>query len=122
MSDFEKDPNDLFGGDESQQPNEESKPENTGYPNPNREESFDSENHGGYGYSYPEEYSHPRNGKPKKQKNGTSSLLIAFCLILFIFIGISVGAIFDVGRDIGDPNQTINGPASSSSTSTISNG
>ena len=106
MSDFEKDPNELFGGDESQQSNEELAPENTEQTSPKGEAPSPLEYDSGYGYSYPREYSNPQGGKPKKQKNGTSALLIAFCLVLFIFIGISVGAIFDIGRDHGDSSQT----------------
>ncbi len=120
MSDFEKDPNELFDGDGSQQLNEDGKSENAeqsaadlapkqeDIPAQKRDTRYDQ-----YGYSYPEEN---RGGKPRKQRNGTSSLLIAFCLVLFIFIGISIGAIFDVGRDSGDPSQTM-GESTSGSTS-----
>ena len=114
MSDFEKDPNELFGSGGSQQPNEEPKPENTEQTSPYGKEKPSSGSDGEYGYSYPGEYSRPQNGKPKKQKNGTSSLLIVFCLVLFIFIGISVGAIFDIGRDVGDPNQSTSGSTNGS--------
>ena len=67
-----------------------------------------------YGYYHPTESDPKKDRKPKKQKNPTSALLIAFCLVLFIFIGISVGAIFDIGRDTGDPNQTTGGSSTSS--------
>ena len=119
MSDFEKDPNELFDGDGAQKLNENSESENTERsapdcksvseesPMPNRDTRGNN-----YGYSYPEQDFRNRGNKPKKQKNGASSLLIAFCLVLFIFIGISVGAIFDVSRDPSDPSQTTSGSSS----------
>ncbi|MBR6744388.1 MAG: trypsin-like peptidase domain-containing protein [Clostridia bacterium] len=111
MSHFEKDPNDLYDGDEYRrsdgespsEPEEQSPADEEETP---YEEKPYSDRNEGYGYSDPREYSQPQYGKPKKQKNGTSPLLIAFCLVLFIFIGISVGAIFDLGRDTNDPAQT----------------
>ena len=117
MSDFEKDPNELFDGDGSQQPEGEIKPDNKGRVVSDEEKPPFSEDNREYGYYYPHEAPRSQNGKPKKQKNGTSSLLIAFCLVLFIFIGISVGAIFDLGRDTNDPNQSTSESTSGESTS-----
>lgn len=121
MSDFEKEPNELFNGGEPQELNEEGKSETAEQAAPDREPKREAspapeqEAYRGYGYSHPEEDFRNRGGKPKKQKNGASSLLIAFCLVLFIFIGISVGAIFDVGRDSGDPSQSTSGSSSGTS-------
>ena len=126
MSDFEKEPNELFNGEESQKLNEDNKSETVEQAAPDREPEREAspapeqDAYRGYGYSHPEGDFRDRGGKPKKQKNGTSSLLIAFCLVLFVFIGISVGAIFDVGRDSGDPSQTTN--ESSSGTSGMTDG
>ncbi len=126
MSDFEKEPNELFNGDESQKLNEDNKSETAEQVTPDREPEREAspapeqDAYRGYGYSHPEGDFRNRGGKPKKQKNGTSSLLIAFCLVLFVFIGISVGAIFDVGRDSGDPSQTTS--ESSSGTSGMTDG
>ena len=126
MSDFEKEPNELFNGEESQKLNEDNKSETAEQAAPDREPEREAspapeqDAYRGYGYSHPEGDFRDRGGKPKKQKNGTSSLLIAFCLVLFVFIGISVGAIFDVGRDSGDPSQTTS--ESSSGTSGMTDG
>ena len=119
MRDFEQNPNEWLDGDEPQQLGDESEKENAEQTAPTQEDAPSVNRNSGYGYDYdyPEGYSRPGHQKPKKQKNGTSVLLIAFCLVLFIFIGISVGAIFDVGRDINDPNQS----TSSSSTSDRTN-
>jgi serine protease Do len=126
MSDFEKEPNELFNGDESRKLNEDNKSETAEQAAPDREPEREAspapeqDAYRGYGYSHPEGDFRDRGGKPKKQKNGTSSLLIAFCLVLFVFIGISVDAIFDVGRDSGDPSQTTS--ESSSGTSGMTDG
>ncbi|MBO5969345.1 MAG: trypsin-like peptidase domain-containing protein [Clostridia bacterium] len=115
MRDFDQDPNEWFGDDESRQENENPTRENTERheeqtSEPRLAEDFPKESEKReYGYSYPNERPYSRDGKPKKPKNGTSSLLIAFCLVLFIFIGISVAAIFDLGGTIGDPYQTTEG-------------
>ena len=111
MSDFEKDPNDLFNVDETQPSDEESQTENTEKTMRGENNTAPLESDAEYGYSYPGGYSRPQQGKPKKHKNGTSSLLIAFCLVLFIFIGISVGALFDLGRDNNDPAQSTSASA-----------
>lgn len=111
MREFDQDPNELFDGDGTEPSSERSEPENT----EQKPSDFASdekktpteesgEPYNAYGYSYPSES--PRQGKRKKSQNGASSLLIAFCLVLFIFIGISIGAIFDIGRDTPDPSQT----------------
>lgn len=119
MRDFEQNPNEWLDSDEPQQSGDESEKENAEQTAPTQEDAPSVNRNSGYGYDYdyPEGYSRPGQQKPKKQKNGTSVLLIAFCLVLFIFIGISVGAIFDVGRDMNDPNQS----TSSSSTSDRTN-
>ena len=115
MRDFDQDPNEWFGDDESRQANENPTRENTERheeqtSEPRLAEDFPKESEKReYGYSYPTERPYSRDGKPKKPKNGTSSLLIAFCLVLFIFIGISVAAIFDLGGTVGDLSQTTAG-------------
>ncbi len=116
MSDFEKDPNGLFGGDENRQP-DDSGQEDSNFTS--EEENRDSsENAREYAYSYPRDDFQPNHEKLKKQKNGTSALLITFCLVLFIFIGISVGAIFAIGRDGSDPNQSTSGSTGGSGSGT----
>lgn len=110
MRDFEQDPNEVFGGDE--QPNEETVSETPGQTDlphtPDGEENSPEEREmpeTDYGYSYPSDR-YSRSAKPKRKKNGTNALLIAFFLVLFIFVGIGVGAIFDLGGDLDDPYQT----------------
>ena len=120
MRDFDQNPNEWFGDDESRQTNENPTHEPTErheeQPSaPQFAEDFPNEKRE-YGYSYPPERTYSRDGKPRKPKNGTSSLLIAFCLVLFIFIGISVAAIFDLGGTIGDPYQTTEGTSDSGMT------
>ena len=115
MRDFDQNPNEWFGDDESRQTNEnpthettERHEEHPSAPRFSEDFSNESEKHE-YGYSYPSERTYSRDGKPRKPKNGTSSLLIAFCLVLFIFIGISVAAIFDLGGAVDDPYHTTEG-------------
>jgi len=142
MRDFERDPNDLFGDGGTNPPNEE--PQNTEAEtedsatvgsgeeqtdgSPLREER--TEEHGSYEYPpRPSGDFRPGNGNSGKRRGGTSTLLIAFCLVLFIFVGISIGAIFDLGDASGDPGQSTTsatndgtGGGSSSSSSSPSDG
>ena len=136
MRDFEQDPNELFGNDGWQSPDEETSkvkdepsdsarvsndhgdslseddvhadPLDHSNPSSNENEAYED----GYGYSYPTQSSYSGRRKRKKSKNGTTSLLIAFCLVLFIFVGIGVSAIFDLGGTLGDSYQTTTGTTS----------
>ena len=119
MRDFERDPNEWLDGDETQPSDEESEKDETEQTTPTEEKPSSVNRNSEYGYDYPEGYLRSQQ-KPKKQKNGTSVLLIAFCLVLFIFIGISVGAIFDVSRNTGDPSQSTIGGASNNNGSSTS--
>ena len=119
MRDFERDPNEWLDGDETQSSGEESEKDETEQTTPTEEKPSSVNGNSEYGYDYPEGYLRSQQ-KPKKQKNGTSVLLIAFCLVLFIFIGISVGAIFDVSRNTGDPSQSTVGGASNNNGSSTS--
>ena len=119
MRDFERDPNEWLDGDEMQSSGEESEKDETEQTTPTEEKPSSVNGNSEYGYDYPEGYLRSQQ-KPKKQKNGTSVLLIAFCLVLFIFIGISVGAIFDVSRNTGDPSQSTVGGASNNNGSSTS--
>lgn len=119
MRDFERDPNEWLDGDETQPSDEESEKDETEQTTPTEEKPSSVNRNSEYGYDYPEGYFRSQQ-KPKKQKNGTSVLLIAFCLVLFIFIGISVGAIFDVSRNTGDPSQSTVGGASNNNGSSTS--
>ena len=115
MRDFEHDPNDLFGDDEAQRPNEENPAEE---PSDEASESAESgqnteENSREFSYTPPpaqeSPYSPQSDHGNKKRRGGTSTLLIAFCLVLFIFVGISIGAIFDIGNPADTSGQSTTG-------------
>lgn len=128
MRDFEQEPNGNFGGPEDELPKDlsqtgepESKEED-GFPKTqNEEEPTNPEKD--YGYSVYQNQGNlgSQNGKPPK-KGASASLLVAFCLVLFIFVAISIGAIFDVGNGdmsnttAGSPNQSTSASSSSSGT------
>jgi serine protease Do len=123
MREFDQDPNELFDGDSTEPSSEKSDSENAEQKSSEKKLPAEEnrETYSAYGYSYPSEPPHQGKGKRKKSQSGVSSLLIAFCLVLFIFIGISVGAIFDIGRDAEDPSQTT-GETTSGSTNENGNG
>ena len=97
MKDFEQDPNESLGMQDDGLPNDAPQTEPTGTDNTNDSEK--KQNAGEYqapatNYGY----SAQNSGKPPK-KGASASLLVAFCLVLFIFIAISIGALFDISND-----------------------
>lgn len=112
MRDFEQEPNENFGAPNEKLPND---PPQTEPQKLNEEDdSVKRENAGEY--KAPETnygYSAQSNGKPPK-KGASASLLVAFCLVLFIFIAISIGALFDISND---ENQTTAPDSTTQSTS-----
>ena len=112
MRDFEQEPNENFGTPNDGLPNDTPQTEPR---EPNEEnDSVKKENAGEYKTSETNYgYSAPNSGKPPK-KGASASLLVAFCLVLFIFIAISVGALFDISND---ENQTTAPASTTQSTS-----
>ena len=111
MKDFEQDPNELFNGQQDEPPKASSQTESSEQEETeeiqikqNDEEPIASDRN--YGYSvYGNQGNYGSNGGKSPKKGASTSLLVAFCLVLFIFIAISVGAIFDVSND-GNPSLT----------------
>ena len=112
MKDFEQDPNESFGTQNDGLPNDPPQTEPMSLNEP--DDSVKKQNEGDY--KAPETnygYSAQSKGKPPK-KGASASLLVAFCLVLFIFIAISIGALFDISND---ENQTTAPDSTSASTS-----
>ena len=99
MRDFEQERNENFGIDDNQ----------TELPKPNESEDFREQKEEANGTSEPD-YGYLRqnpsdfdsNDRKPPKKSASTSLLVAFCLVLFIFIAISIGALLDIGYDGGD--------------------
>ena len=131
MRDFEQDPNEFFSGSEDELPKD-----------PSQTEPFESQESDDFtetkkdeepkeqrrddGYSvYHNQGNFGSNGGKSPKKGASASLLVAFCLVLFIFVAISIGAIFDVSNNdmqtTNTPNQTtssfLNGSGQGQSTS-----
>ena len=97
MRDFEQEPNENLDGKDNQTessvPNEmedSSKEENEGI---NRSDESD------YGYFRQNSSDFGSNERKPPKKGVSTSLLVAFCLVLFIFIAISIGAMTDIGNE-----------------------
>ena len=111
MKDFEQDPNELFNGQQEEPQKASSQAEDSEQEESeeiqiktNNEEPRESDRN--YGYSvYQNQGNYGSNSGKSPKKGASTSLLVAFCLVLFIFIAISVGAIFDVSND-GNPSMT----------------
>ena len=111
MKDFEQDSNELFNGQQEEPQKASSQAEDSEQEESeeiqikqNNEEPRESDRN--YGYSvYQNQGNYGSNSGKSPKKGASTSLLVAFCLVLFIFIAISVGAIFDVSND-GNPSMT----------------
>ena len=131
MRDFEQDPNEFFGGSEDELPKDlsqtepfESKESDDFTETKKDEEPKEQIRDNGYSVYHNQGNFGSNGGKPPK-KGASASLLVAFCLVLFIFVAISIGAIFDVSNNdmqtTNTPNQTtssfLNGSGQGQSTS-----
>ena len=109
MRDFEQDPNELFNGqqDEPMKASSQTEASEQAEAEEIQEKPIDEEQKASDWNSGYSAYQNPgtpaSNGGKSPKKGASASLLVAFCLVLFIFIAISVGAIFDVsnGNDQG---------------------
>ena len=121
MRDFEQEPNENFGGPEDELPKEPSQAEPSEPQPADSVQETKSEEEQKAPETYPVYQNHTdfgTNGNKPPKKGASASLLVAFCLVLFIFIAISVGAIFDVSNDgsqITTSNSTSQSTSSSSS-------
>lgn len=104
MNDFEKDPNEwnengIFSDDPNLSEQKEPKePEMTEEEKPTEEEPkkqfSETPDERSYGYSpYGNPYPPQQPQKPKKS-GGATTLLVVFCLVLSIFVGVTAGALF----------------------------
>ena len=97
MRDFEQEPNENLDGKDNQ----------TESPAPNEAEDSSKEENGGvnrsdepnYGYFRQNPSDFGSNNRKPPKKGASASLLVAFCLVLFIFIAISIGALTDFSND-----------------------
>ena len=112
MRDFEQDPNENFDSHDNELPKEPPQTELPEREVPQNQEinTEDSERQTRANVG-------PSDGKPPK-KGASASLLVAFCLVLFIFVAISIGAIFDVSsyEDPFEENSTSQSTGSTGST------
>ena len=115
MRDFEQEPNENFGIDDNQ----------TELPKPNETEDFQEQKEESnrtsdpnYGYLRQNQSDFGSNDSKPPKKSASASLLVAFCLVLFIFIAISIGALLDIGYDGGDLSTSDSTNQSTSSDST----
>lgn len=123
MRDFENNPNEMNEDPYSDRenptsPNEQnsgSKRKEETSKEPQREHPYDTN-----GPSY-NSYA-PYNEPPKKPKKsgGVSALLVVFCVMLSIFVGISAGALFGANRDVPNDTQQSTTDSFSSTTETDS--
>ncbi|MBQ3489363.1 MAG: trypsin-like peptidase domain-containing protein [Clostridia bacterium] len=124
MRDFEQDPNENFDS------HNDGLPETPSQTDQSKGEAFEPQNEGTTNisesnYEHPEQTNHAdfnqTGGKPPK-KGASSSLLVAFCLVLFIFVAISIGALLDVGNvpDSSDGTGTTESTGASSTSSEFS--
>ncbi len=127
MRDFEQDPNENFSGPEDELPKDPSQTEsselkeNDDFTETQKEDEPQNPE-GDYGYSiYQNQENLGSNGRKTPKKGASASLLVAFCLVLFIFIAISIGAIFDVSNDGMQTTTDSTSQSTSSSSSGIGN-
>ena len=131
MRDFEQDPNEFFSGSEDELPKDpsqtepfESKESDDFTETKKDEEPKEQRRDDGYSV-YHNQGNFGSNGGKSPKKGASTSLLVTFCLVLFIFVAISIGAIFDVSNNgmqtTNTPNQTtssfLNGSGQGQSTS-----